>query len=108
MQFYLYSIIGVTSSNFPFLRAFRMKTIHIDSFSSLTTPLVMKPEGSMSHSQELSDNLYPEPINPISRIDNCFFLFYFYLFIFIFRFGVDWDRKRLLEKERWSFILVDK
>ena len=29
----------------------------------------MEPGGSMPNSQELSDNSYPEPNNPITRID---------------------------------------
>ena len=33
----------------------------------------MEPGGSMLHSQELSNNSYPEPINPVPHIDTCFF-----------------------------------
>ena len=33
----------------------------------------MNPGGSMSHSQGLSNNPYPEPNQPIPRIDTYFF-----------------------------------
>ena len=37
------------------------------------TPWLMEPGGSMPHSQELSNNPYPVPINPIPRIDTYLF-----------------------------------
>ena len=37
------------------------------------TPWIMKPEGSMSHSQGLFDNPYTGRINPVPRIDTYFF-----------------------------------
>ena len=37
------------------------------------TPWLMEPGGSMPHSQGLSNNSYPEPNNPIPRIDTYLF-----------------------------------
>ena len=45
--------------------------VHCDLFA-----ITMEPGGSMPHSQGLSNTPYPEPNNPIPRIDTYYFKIY--------------------------------
>ena len=48
------------------------KNIYNEELTNELTPWLMEPGGSMPHSQELSNNSYPEPNYPIPRIDTHF------------------------------------
>ena len=48
----------------------------------------MEPGGSLPHSQGLSNNPYPEQINPITRIDTYFFNIHSNIFIPHLRLGI--------------------
>ena len=47
--------------------------VNFRQFLDITNSMAYEPGGSMPHSQELSNNPYPEPNQPNSSYDNYFF-----------------------------------